>query len=384
MDGFTNQVRNLQHEKEQVVQEQLTLDGHLCILIDQWESGNVKYLIGNCVDDPDFYYVQCKNRVFEFDHKPDKVEVEDYYIDILAEEDIDRHEAEVGAKLDGEELQRLSWQVVHEADDAFGNPTKWSARLFSDVFLWINKGNAVYSIYDAEGYPPLETFESLEDAMAWADELAADGRDIENSIPDETTPDTEEKQEESKAAPDKSAASNFQISDDHLGEGSPKEKFRRNLAAIVLLNRIESENRYATAEEQQVLSQYIGWGGLADAFDESKPNWSEEYQQLKAALSPDEYRMARESTLNAHYTSPVIIRQIYSALERMGFSKGNVLEPAMGVGNFLGMMPDSMKESNLYGVELDSISGRIAKQLYPHANIQICGFEKTTYPDNFF
>ena len=230
----------------------------------------------------------------------------------------------------------------------------------------------------------METFESLEDAMAWADELAADGRDIENSIPDETTPDTEEKQEESKAAPDKSAASNFQISDDHLGEGSPKEKFRRNLAAIVLLNRIESENRYATAEEQQVLSQYIGWGGLADAFDESKPNWSEEYQQLKAALSPDEYRMARESTLNAHYTSPVIIRQIYSALERMGFSKGNVLEPAMGVGNFLGMMPDSMKESNLYGVELDSISGRIAKQLYPHANIQICGFEKTTYPDNFF
>lgn len=384
LDGFTNQVRNLQHEKEQVVQEQLTLDGHLCILIDQWESGNVKYLIGNCVDDPDFYYVQCENRVFEFDHKPDKVEVEDYYIDILAEEDIDRHEAEVGAKLDGEELQRLSWQVVHEADDAFGNPTKWSARLFSDVFLWINKGNAVYSIYDAEGYPPLETFESLEDAMAWADELAADGRDIENSIPDETTPDTEEKQEESKAAPDKSAASNFQISDDHLGEGSPKEKFRRNLAAIVLLNRIESENRYATAEEQQVLSQYIGWGGLADAFDESKPNWSEEYQQLKAALSPDEYRMARESTLNAHYTSPVIIRQIYSALERMGFSKGNVLEPAMGVGNFLGMMPDSMKESNLYGVELDSISGRIAKQLYPHANIQICGFEKTTYPDNFF
>ena len=165
LDGFTNQVRNLQHEKKQVVQEQLTLDGNLCILVDQWESGNVKYLIGNCVDDPDFYYVQCANRVFEFDRKPDRVEVEDYYIDILAEEDIDRHEAEVDAKLDGEELQRLSWQVVHEADDAFGNPTKWSARLFSDVFLWINKGNAVYSIYDAEGYPPLETFESLEDAM---------------------------------------------------------------------------------------------------------------------------------------------------------------------------------------------------------------------------
>lgn len=135
LDGFTNQVRNLQHEKEQVVQEQLTLDGHLCILIDQWESGNVKYLIGNCVDDPDFYYVQCKNRVFEFDRKPDRVEVEDYYIDILSAEDIDRHEAEIDAKLDGEEIQRLSWQVVHEADDTFGNPTKWSTRLFSDVFL---------------------------------------------------------------------------------------------------------------------------------------------------------------------------------------------------------------------------------------------------------
>ena len=191
-------------------------------------------------------------------------------------------------------------------------------------------------------------------------------------------------QEENEPTPDKSNAVNFHISDDRLGEGSPKEKFQRNVAAIKLLEQIEGENRYATPQEQQILSQYVGWGGLADAFDENKPNWSAEYQQLKGLLSPEEYRMARESTLNAHYTSPVIIRQMYETLEKMGFSKGNVLEPSMGIGNFFGMMPDSMKESRLYGVELDSITGRIAKQLYPQADVQIKGFEKTEYPNDFF
>ena len=186
------------------------------------------------------------------------------------------------------------------------------------------------------------------------------------------------------AAPDKSNAVNFHISDDRLGEGSPKEKFQRNIAAIMLLEQIEGENRYAIPQEQQILSQYVGWGGLADAFDESKSNWSAGYHQLKELLSPEEYRMARESTLNAHYTSPVIIRQMYETLEKMGFSKGNVLEPSMGIGNFFGMMPDSMKESRLYGVELDSITGRIAKQLYPQADVQIKGFEKTDYPNDFF
>ena len=191
-------------------------------------------------------------------------------------------------------------------------------------------------------------------------------------------------QEENKPVPDKSNAVNFHISDDRLGEGSPKEKFQINIAAIKMLEQIEGENRYATPEEQQILSQYVGWGGLADAFDESKSNWSAEYHQLKELLLPEEYRMARESTLNAHYTSLVIIRQMYKTLEKMGFSRGNVLEPSMGIGNFFGMMPDSMKESRLYGVELDSITGRIAKQLYPQTDVQIKGFEKTDYPNDFF
>ena len=191
-------------------------------------------------------------------------------------------------------------------------------------------------------------------------------------------------QEENKPVPDKSNAVNFHISDDRLGEGYPKEKFQINIAAIKMLEQIEGENRYATPEEPQILSQYVGWGGLADAFDESKSNWSAEYHQLKELLLPEEYRMARESTLNAHYTSLVIIRQMYKTLEKMGFSRGNVLEPSMGIGNFFGMMPDSMKESRLYGVELDSITGRIAKQLYPQTDVQIKGFEKTDYPNDFF
>ena len=179
-------------------------------------------------------------------------------------------------------------------------------------------------------------------------------------------------------------AANFHIRNDDLGVGTPKEKFRRNVEAIQLLEQIEGEHRYATLKEQEILSQYVGWGGLADAFDESKTNWTAEYQELKSLLSPEEYRMARESTLNAHYTSPAIIRSMYDAIEKMGFTKGNILEPSMGIGNFFGMMPDSMKESRLYGVELDGITGRIAKQLYQQADVQIKGFEKTDYPNDFF
>ena len=183
---------------------------------------------------------------------------------------------------------------------------------------------------------------------------------------------------------DTTQAVNFHIRNDDLGVGTPKEKFRRNVEAIQLLGQIEGEHRYATLKEQEILSQYVGWGGLADAFDESKTNWTAEYQELKNLLSPEEYRMARESTLNAHYTSPAIIRSMYDAIEKMGFTKGNILEPSMGIGNFFGMMPDSMKESRLYGVELDGITGRIAKQLYPQADVQIKGFEKTDYPNDFF
>ena len=176
-------------------------------------------------------------------------------------------------------------------------------------------------------------------------------------------------------------AGNFHITDDDLGVGGPKQKFARNIEAIRTLFKLEEEHRGATAEEQQVLSQYVGWGGLADAFDPNKENWSAEYTHLKELLSEDEYAAARASTLNAHYTSPTVIRGIYDAVERMGFRSGNILEPSMGVGNFFGMLPDSMQDSRLYGVELDSITGRIAKKLYPQADITVAGFETTDRRD---
>ena len=176
-------------------------------------------------------------------------------------------------------------------------------------------------------------------------------------------------------------AGNFHITDDHLGEGGAKKKYARNIEAIRTLFRLEAEHRGATAEEQQVLSQYVGWGGLADAFDPGKDSWAKEYTELKGLLSEDEYAAARSSTLNAHYTSPTVIRGIYDAVERMGFRSGNILEPSMGVGNFFGMLPDTMQDSRLYGVELDSITGRIAKMLYPQADITVAGFETTDRRD---
>ena len=176
-------------------------------------------------------------------------------------------------------------------------------------------------------------------------------------------------------------AGNFRITDDHLGEGGAKQKYARNIEAIRTLFKLEQEHRGATAEEQQVLSQYVGWGGLADAFDPNKDGWAKEYTELKGLLSEDEYAAARSSTLNAHYTSPTVIRGIYDAVERMGFQSGNILEPSMGVGNFFGMLPESMADSRLYGVELDSITGRIAQKLYPEANIKVAGFETTDRRD---
>ena len=176
-------------------------------------------------------------------------------------------------------------------------------------------------------------------------------------------------------------AGNFHITDDDLGVGGPKQKFARNIEAIRTLFKLEEEHRGATAEEQQVLSQYVGWGGLADAFDPNKDGWAKECAELKGLLSEDEYAAARSSTLNAHYTSPTVIRSIYDAVERMGFRSGNILEPSMGVGNFFGMLPDSMADSRLYGVELDSITGRIAKKLYPQADITVAGFETTDRRD---
>ncbi len=176
---------------------------------------------------------------------------------------------------------------------------------------------------------------------------------------------------------------NFRITDDHLGEGGAKAKFRMNMDAINLLKELEFDGRQATLEEQAVLSQYVGWGGLADAFDETKDNWKNEFAELYATLSLEEYAAARSSTLNAHYTNPTVIKAIYEAVGNMSFETGNILEPAMGVGNFFGCLPESMQNSKRYGVELDSITGRIAKQLYPKADITVAGFETTDRQDFF-
>ena len=197
----------------------------------------------------------------------------------------------------------------------------------------------------------------------------------------QTFPDAVALDEALNAEPAPEPAGNFHITDDHLGEGGAKQKYARNIEAIRTLFKLEEEHRGATAEEQQVLSQYVGWGGLADAFDPGKDSWAKEYAELKGLLSEDEYAAARSSTLNAHYTSPTVIRGIYDAVERMGFRSGNILEPSMGVGNFFGMLPDSMADSRLYGVELDSITGRIAKKLYPQADITVAGFETTDRRD---
>lgn len=177
---------------------------------------------------------------------------------------------------------------------------------------------------------------------------------------------------------------NFRITDDNLGVGGPKEKFRNNIAAIEMLKTLESEHRLATPEEQEILSRYVGWGGLSDAFDETKDNWHTEYNQLKNLLTDTEYTSARESSLTAFYTPPVVIRSIYNALENMGLKNGNILDPAMGVGNFEGMMPDSLSGCKVYGIELDSISGRIAQQLYQKNSVAIQGYENSTLPDSFF
>ena len=197
----------------------------------------------------------------------------------------------------------------------------------------------------------------------------------------QTFPDAAALDEALNAEPAPEPAGNFRITDDHLGEGGAKQKYARNIEAIRTLFKLEQEHRGATAEEQQVLSQYVGWGGLADAFDPGKDSWAKVYAELKGLLSEDEYAAARSSTLNAHYTSPTVIRSIYDAVERMGFHSGNILEPSMGVGNFFGMLPDTMADSRLYGVELDSITGRIAKKLYPQADITVAGFETTDRQD---
>ena len=316
LNGFINQVRRYMEQEKELAAKQITIDGQLCLKVDEWKSEADSYVLGNSMQDKEFFYVLVNENVhFEYDYRPSREEAENDYLNAISMDDIDRHEAEIFSRIEGT-------QEVAETEPQF----------------------------------------SVETAL---------GHGVQKS-------------EQLVPKSDKSNAVNFHIMDDALGAGSAKEKFKRNIEAIRTLERVESENRIATPEEQQILSQYVGWGGLADVFDESKSAWTGEYQQLKELLSQQEYASARESTLNAHYTSPVIIRSIYDTLERMGFETGNVLEPAMGIGNFFGMLPEKMQESRLYGVELDGITGKIARQLYPKADIKISGFEKTDYPNDFF
>ena len=228
---------------------------------------------------------------------------------------------------------------------------------------------------------PAKPIEEAAEAPAFHSETVAVYPGDKNGLPYDVVVERLHVDRPEPTPPEQRPPENFRILDDDLGKGGPKEKFWRNIKAIATLKQIEQENHYATPEEQHILSQYVGWGGVADAFDPDKPAWAAEYAELKELLTPEEYEAARASTLNAHYTSPTVIRAVYEAVERMGFRTGNILEPSCGVGNFFGMLPESMTESRLYGVELDSISGRIAKQLYPKADITVAGFETTDRRD---
>ena len=374
LNGFINQTRRYMEQEKEIAAQQITIDGQLCLKIDEWKSEENNYVLGNSMQDNAFFYVLINENVhFEYDYKPSREEIENDYLNFIAMEDIDRHEAEVFSRIEGTEdvAETESRFSVEETSDAF-EPGQ-------DFAVW-DHGREDYYIKEDGTIP---TFETKEEAEHYLQSMEPDtsGHDVQKSVEE---PAIEKPVKQPAPKIDKSNAVNFHITDDALGAGSAKEKFRRNIEAIRTLEKVESENRIATRSEQQILSQYVGWGGLADAFDESKSAWAGEYQQLKELLSSQEYASARESTLNAHYTSPAIIRSIYDTLNRMGFEKGNVLEPAMGIGNFFGMLPEKMQESRLYGVELDGITGRIARQLYPKADIKISGFEKTDYPNDFF
>ncbi len=447
-------------------EDTIFIDGQECIKTDEWKSGDDVYVLGNSVEDSDFFYVEVNgNTHFEYDHKPDRAEIEDDFIDLEAMRDIDRHEAEVFSRFEGGGVKPDFYYAISLTSDAFADS-------YCISVIDGSTGEEMQHYRDRHGDMP--TFETVDEAVDYCRRNGIDfqnagevdqwhtieverkndidhrGQEPEKTDPEKpdykigdtviiegtefiiedisdrevqlrdpkllypifraesrenferlleretenTLPEPDRKSPAKQAEPkiDKSGAVNFHITDDAPGNDAvkantgyaPKEKFRRNIEAIRTLEKIEGENRIATPEEQKILSQYVGWGGLADVFDAGKSAWAGEYQELKSLLSDAEYASARESTLNAHYTSPVIIRSIYEALENMGFKKGNVLEPAMGIGNFFGMLPEKMQDSRLYGVELDGITGRIAKQLYPKANIKISGFEKTDYPNDFF
>ena len=204
------------------------------------------------------------------------------------------------------------------------------------------------------------------------------------SLLEQEQPELPPEEKAEKSAVPSALRHNYRITEDTLGVGGAKEKFHNNMAAINLLHELELENRLATPEEQETLSKYVGWGGLSMAFDENNAAWANEFQELYASLSPEEYRAAMESTLTAFYTPPVVIKGMYEALDRLGFSEGSILEPSCGTGNFFGLLPDSMAGSKLHGVEIDELTGRIAGQLYQKANIAVQGFEETKLPDDHF
>ncbi|RKJ63613.1 DUF3849 domain-containing protein [Roseburia sp. 1XD42-69] len=339
---------------------------------------NLKEIEYEIMEDESPYFSAVSERVWEaYSQKEQELSVPEQE---TSGHDVQKPDYRVGVTvyLDNKpyEITRTDdWNVEIMDRSLFNPPRRLESRENFEKLLRQDERNA--HLFTPEEKEPDQTGYTTETVAVYPGE--------KNNLPYDVVVEKLHFEEPEKAVQtDKSGAVNFHITDDALGIGGAKEKFKRNIEAIRTLEKIEGENRIATPEEQKILSQYVGWGGLADAFDESKSAWAGEYQELKSLLSDAEYASARESTLNAHYTSPVIIRSIYEALENMGFEKGNVLEPAMGIGNFFGMLPEKMQESRLYGVELDGITGRIAKQLYPKADIKISGFEKTDYPNDFF
>ena len=439
---------DLSEEDSEIVSkpERITIDGFECTLTDEWEYNGGQYILGFLVDSDSFYIASVnaggmKEEIFSFIYQPSREEVQERYLNALAEQGVEppeensfqpveeqpdaveapgQEESSVDVSYTIYQLTRESPRDIHFADleylQAQGytvNPTNYKEVYRASALSSGNPDVVLEGLYEQFNmYPPIDFrghalsvsdiivlrihgeekayyvdsigFKEVPEFLTKAE--TADESSSETEGSSDAPLAREAKEEAAPAAPeiDMTGAVNYRLRESEPGAGSPKEKFRNNIKAIDLLQQLEAEHRIATPEEQQILAQYVGWGGLADAFDETKDSWNAEYHELKDLLSDDEYKAARGSVLNAHYTSPVIIQTIYEALKGMGFSKGNILEPAMGIGHFFGMLPDSMRESRLYGVELDPISGRIAKQLYPKANVQVTGFEQTHFPNNFF
>ena len=363
---------------------ELIFEGHYLTEqeLEQYNQKQLEAAQADLADSEDIFLDEAKELINEFcideyDHEADFSElsnIEIAYTDWLDEETGKEHPVQVVVDLTDYSL------TTYVDGDSVSEEKYESLEALIESELKYLSFDALVALPDEviEKIHEQEINEEAESALnEYEAEYGADGRRVFPHLNDD-------KEDNKNVDIPEIPADNYHISDTSLGEGTPKEKFRRNIDAIKTLQSIEAEKRNARPEEQAILAQYVGWGGLADAFDDTKDNWSNEYKELKELLSEEEYSSARESTLNAHYTSPTIIKGIYDTLERFGFEKGNILEPSMGIGNFFGMLPDALTQSKLYGVELDSLTGRIAKKLYPKAKIEIKGFEETQYPNDFF